>query len=118
MPTSDEQKELFAKILSWAIIGVIVFIIAMAIVFVILESATLVSGAGLVGVFAMIITYSNGLFILVIGGLIMALFALLLVFSLLIKSGQRIFLKLIWKVEEVSTPTHIKPRSKKDEEEE
>ena len=115
MSMSDEQKELFAKILSWAIICVIVFIIAMIIVFLVLESATLISGAGLVGVFAIIITYSNGLFILILGALIMGVFALILVFSLLIKSGQRIFLKLIWKVEEVSTPSHNKPRSKNDE---
>jgi len=117
MSMSDEQKELFAKILSWGIIIAIVFIIVMVIYFLIEQAAIGIgSGAGLVGIFLVMWVYSNGLFFLVLGAIIMGLFALVLLFSLLIKSGQRIFLKLIFKVEEVSTPSHIKPRSKKKDE--
>ena len=119
MSMSDRNKEIFAKILSWGIIVAIVFIIVMVIYFLIEQAAiTIGSGAGIIGIFAVIITYSNGLFVMVLGGLIMGLFSLVLVFSLLIKSGQRIFLKLIFKIEEVSTPSHIKPRTKKDEDSE
>ena len=114
MSMSDDQKELFAKILSWAIIIAIVFIIVMIIFFLVNEVALVsVGGTGLVGIFYLVWAYSNGLFFLILGALIMGLFSLVLVFSLLIKSGQRIFLKLIFKVEEVSVPAHVKPRSKK-----
>ena len=97
----EKYKEWFATIMSWGIIITIVLIMV-ALMYFLFESFAAVGTQGLGGLalFAMIISYSIGLFILVIGALIIGLFALILVFALLIKSGQRFFLKLIFKIEE------------------
>ena len=99
--SDDKYKEWFATIMSWGIIITIVLIIV-AILYFLFETFAAVGTAGLgtPTLFAMIITFSMGLFVFVIGALIMGIFALVLVFALLIKSGQRFFLKLIFKIEE------------------
>ena len=110
---STEQKETFARILSWGLIIAIVIILAGGIymLFEMLVTAG-TGGLNVVAFFYIIWETSNGMFILILGALITGIFALILAFTLLIKSGQMFFLKIIFKIEEASEPKYLRDAKK------
>ncbi|MHA1786211.1 MAG: hypothetical protein ACTSVY_05270 [Candidatus Helarchaeota archaeon] len=106
---SEDKKELFAKIMSWGIIAALLVIVIGAILFALdFGVSTSTGGGNIFGYFLLLWTISNGLFVMVLGAMITGLFALVLVFSLLLKSGQRFFLDLIFKIEEAAKPSYLK----------
>ena len=110
---STQQKETFARILSWGLIIAIVVILAGGIymLFEMLITAG-TGGLNVAGFLYIIWNTSNGLFILILGGLVTGIFALILAFTLLIKSGQMFFLNLIFKIEQASEPKYIRDAKK------
>jgi len=109
---ADRGKEIFATIVSWGIIITIVAIIIAAIYFLIEQVSIISTGAtGLTGVLYLVWNFSNGLFIMIMGLIIMGVFCLVMVFALLIRSGQQFFLKLIFKIDAVATGNKKKTTS-------
>ncbi|NHI91187.1 MAG: hypothetical protein EAX96_01705 [Candidatus Lokiarchaeota archaeon] len=116
---TTDQKETFARILSWGLIIAIVIILAGAIYMLfemLIQAGT--GGLNVVAFFYVIWETSNGLFVLILGGLITGIFALILLFTLLIKSGQMFFLKFIFKIEAASEPKYIRDAKKLKKEKE
>ena len=113
---SNDQKEMFARALSWGLIIAIVIILAGGIYMLfemLIQAGT--GGTNVMAFFFIIWETSNGLFVLILGGVITGIFALILAFTLLIKSGQMFFLKMIFKIEEASEPKYIREAKKLNE---
>ena len=116
---STSQKETFARILSWGLIIAIVVILAGGIYMLfemLIQAGT--GGTNVLGFFYIIWNTSNGLFVLILGGVVTGIFALILTFTLLIKSGQMFFLNMIFKIEAASEPKYIKEAKKLKEKKE